>query len=142
MRVGDAATPVPHYATPGAAGMDLAAALTAPLSIEPGRRALVGTGWAMAVPEGFEAQVRPRSGLALRHGVTVLNTPGTVDCDYRGELKVLLINLGEEAFVVNPGDRIAQVVVCPVARVSIDVTTALDDTGRGSGGYGSTGVAS
>jgi len=142
LRVGHIETPAPRYASEGAAGMDLAAAVGAPLHIAPGARALVPTGWAMAIPEGYEGQVRPRSGLALRHGITVLNTPGTVDADYRGELKVLLVNLGQESFTVLPGDRIAQLVVCPVARATLHITATLDDTARGSGGYGSTGVSS
>jgi dUTP pyrophosphatase len=140
-RVGEVETPVPHYATSGAAGMDLPASLAAPVHLAPGARALIGTGWAVAIPHGYEGQVRPRSGLALRHGITVLNTPGTVDADYRGELKVLLANFGDETFVVRPGDRIAQLVVCPVARAVVEVTSQLDDTERGDGGYGSTGVS-
>jgi len=120
--------------------MDLYAAVEAPLTIAPGERALVPTGWAIAVPEGFEGQVRPRSGLALRHGITVLNSPGTIDPDYRGELQVLLINHGREAFVVARGDRIAQLVIAPVLRAELIELTALPTTARGGGGYGSTGV--
>jgi dUTP pyrophosphatase len=142
MRVGEIETPPPHYASRGAAGMDLAAALPAPVTLAPGARALIPTGWAMAIPEGYEAQVRPRSGLALRHGVTVLNSPGTVDSDYRGEVKVLLANLGQEPFVVSPGDRIAQLVLCPVVKARLQVATELGETARGAGGYGSTGVSS
>jgi dUTP pyrophosphatase len=110
------------------------------VTIEPGHRVLVPTGFSLAIPRGFEGQIRPRSGLALRHGVTVLNAPGTVDSDYRGEVKVLLVNLGHEAFVVRPGDRIAQLVVAPVVRARFEVVEQLDDTDRGAGGYGSTGV--
>ncbi len=134
--------PLPAYATPGAVGLDLVAAVPAdrPLMLAPGRWAAVPTGLRLAIPEGFEGQVRPRSGLALRHGVTVLNAPGTVDCDYRGELRVLLVNLGPEPFTVRRGLRIAQLVICPVARVRL-VETALDpaETARGAGGFGSTG---
>jgi dUTP pyrophosphatase len=127
----------------GAAGLDLAASLEpdqSDLVIEPGKRALVGTGLALELPVGFEAQVRPRSGLALRHGVTVLNSPGTIDADYRGEVKVLLINLGQEPFRLRPGDRVAQLVVAAVGRVQLEESTALGVTGRGAGGYGHTGT--
>lgn len=130
----------PAYQTEGSAGADLSAALAGPVTIEPGHRALVPTGFSLAIPRGFEGQIRPRSGLALRHGVTVLNAPGTVDSDYRGEVKVLLVNLGHEAFVVRPGDRIAQLIVAPVVRARFEVVEQLDDTDRGAGGYGSTGV--
>ena len=132
--------PLPAYQTDGAVGMDLCAAVESPLTIAPGERALVPTGWAIALPEGYEGQVRPRSGLALRHGVTVLNSPGTVDPDYRGELKVLLINHGHEAFVVARGDRIAQLVIAPIIRAELIEVAALPTTARGGGGYGSTGV--
>lgn len=132
--------PLPAYQTDGAVGMDLCAAVDAPLTLAPGERGLVGTGWAIALPEGFEAQVRPRSGLALRHGITVLNSPGTVDPDYRGELRVLLVNHGREPFVIQRGDRIAQMVVAPVARAALVEVSALPATARGGGGYGSTGV--
>lgn len=131
---------LPAYQSAGAAGMDLRAALRGPVTLGPGERRLFPTGFAIAVPAGFEAQVRPRSGLALKHGVTVLNAPGTVDSDYRGELQVLLINHGEEAFVVEPGARIAQLVLCPVATAELSLVAALDDTVRGAGGYGSTGT--
>ena len=131
--------PLPHYASAGAAGLDLRAALDAPIIIAPGGRALVATGLAMALPPGHEGQVRPRSGLALRHGITVLNAPGTIDEDYRGEVSVLLINHGEAPFEVTSGMRIAQLVVCPLARVKLTEQNRLDDTRRGSGGYGSTG---
>jgi dUTP pyrophosphatase len=132
--------PLPAYATAGAAGCDLHAAVEAPLEIPPGGRALVPTGIAIALPEGAEAQVRPRSGLALRHGVTCLNSPGTIDADYRGEVGVILANLGEAPFVVARGMRIAQLVVAPVARVAWDEMAELPATLRGAGGFGSTGT--
>jgi dUTP pyrophosphatase len=133
--------PLPAYETAGAAGMDLRAAVAdgEPIVLRPGSRALVPTGFCIAVPEGFEAQVRPRSGLAIRAGVTCLNTPGTIDADYRGEVKVILANLGEEDFVIRRGERIAQLVVCPVARAAWRETSELGQTGRGGGGFGSTG---
>jgi dUTP pyrophosphatase len=133
--------PLPSYESAGAAGLDLRAAVPAhePIVIAPGRRALVPTGLSLQLPEGFEAQVRPRSGLAFRHGVTVLNAPGTVDADYRGEIKVLLVNLGDEAFVVERGARIAQLVVAAVARVEVVEAKALGSSARGEGGFGSTG---
>jgi dUTP pyrophosphatase len=131
--------PLPSYATAGAAGMDLTAALDAPLTLAPGGRALVPTGLEIALPQGYEAQVRPRSGLALKHGVTVLNSPGTVDSDYRGEISVVLINLGEASFTVTRGDRIAQLVVAPVTHARWDEMPVLTETARGRGGYGSTG---
>jgi dUTP pyrophosphatase len=121
------------------AGADLLAAVTEPLTLEPGARALVPTGVAIQLPEGFEAQVRPRSGLALNHGVTLLNSPGTIDADYRGEIGVVLVNLGAEPFRVTRGMRIAQLVVQPVSRVRWREADTLDDTGRGAGGFGSTG---
>jgi dUTP pyrophosphatase len=129
----------PAQQSAGAAGFDLAAAVTADLVLEPGRRALVPTGIAIALPPSTEAQVRPRSGLALKHGVTCLNSPGTIDADYRGEIKVLLINHGEQPFTVTRGTRIAQLVVAPVARARFVVSLDLDDTARGAGGFGSTG---
>jgi len=133
--------PLPAYETNGAAGMDLRAAVAedAPLVIKPGARFMVPTGLAFAVPAGFEAQVRPRSGLAAKAGVTCLNTPGTIDSDYRGEVKVILINLGDEDFTINRGDRIAQLVIAPVVQASWGLTTSLDETTRGAGGFGSTG---
>jgi len=133
--------PLPAYQTTHAAGLDLIAAVAddAPLTLEPGRTALVPTGLHIALPEGFEAQVRPRSGLAAKHGVTVLNAPGTIDADYRGEIGVLLINHGQAPFVVGRGERIAQLVVAPVSRVQLVETAALDATSRGAGGFGSTG---
>jgi dUTP pyrophosphatase len=130
---------LPKYMTDGAAGMDLAASVDGEVTIAPGARQLVGTGVAIALPRGFEAQVRPRSGLAYKHGVTVLNAPGTVDEDYRGEIKVLLVNHGQEPFVVRAGERIAQLVIAPVARVRLDEEATLDETVRGAGGYGHTG---
>jgi dUTP pyrophosphatase len=129
---------LPRYATDGAAGLDLSAAIDAPLIIAPGERALVPTGIAVALPPGHEGQVRPRSGLAVRHGVTVLNAPGTIDEDYRGEVKVALVNHGREPFVVEPGTRIAQLIVAPVTRVAVE-EGELDETSRGAGGFGHTG---
>jgi dUTP pyrophosphatase len=137
--LGDVPVPPPRYQTEGAAGMDLHAAIAAPLTLAPGARALVPTGWAVAIPPGFEGQVRPRSGLSLRHGVTVLNAPGTIDADYRGEIKVVLVNHGQVPFSIARGDRIAQLVICPVARAELTLVEALDATSRGAGGYGSTG---
>jgi len=133
--------PLPAYETAGAAGMDLRAALPEEESVvlRPGARAMVPTGFCIAVPLGYEAQVRPRSGLAFRSGITCLNSPGTVDSDYRGEVKVILANLGEENVVIRRGDRIAQMVICPVARAEWRETRALDETVRGAGGFGSTG---
>ncbi len=134
--------PLPAYATAGAAGLDLLAALPAgaPLTLAPLARAAVPTGLALALPEGYEAQVRPRSGLALKQGLTVLNSPGTVDADYRGEVKVILVNLGAEAVVLERGQRIAQLVVAPVTRVHLVESSDLEETTRGSGGFGSTGL--
>ncbi len=133
--------PLPAYETQHAAGMDLRAALPEdePLTLHPGDRRPVPTGIAIAIPPGFEGQVRPRSGLALRHGVTCLNSPGTVDADYRGELMVILINHGPEAFVVRRGERIAQLLISPVVQASWREVETLDDTARGAGGFGSTG---
>jgi dUTP pyrophosphatase len=129
--------PLPAYATDGAAGMDVVAAES--LVLAPGSRAAVATGFAIAIPEGYEVQVRPRSGLALKYGITCINTPGTIDSDYRGEIKVILANLGSEPFAVTRGERIAQLVPAPVQRAVIAQVDALDDTARGSGGFGSTG---
>ncbi|MCL4145596.1 UNVERIFIED_CONTAM: hypothetical protein GTU68_001783 [Idotea baltica] len=131
--------PLPAYQSALAAGLDLLAAVEAPVSLTPGDRALIPTGLAMALPAGFEAQVRPRSGLAAKHGVTVLNTPGTIDADYRGEVKVILINLGNEPFEVSRGERIAQMVIAPVLQARILEVETLSDTARGAGGFGSTG---
>ncbi len=130
---------LPRYMSDGAAGMDLAASVDSDVTIAPGERQLVGSGVAIALPRGYEAQVRPRSGLALKHGITVLNSPGTIDEDYRGEIKVLLINHGREPFVVKSGERIAQLVIAAVARVRLDEQATLDETVRGAGGYGHTG---
>lgn len=129
--------PLPVYATDGAAGMDVVAAEER--MIAPGERAAIATGIAMAIPEGYEMQIRPRSGLALKHGITVANAPGTIDCDYRGELKVILVNLGFEPYEIRRGDRIAQAVLSPVVRASWLEVHELDDTARGEGGFGSTG---
>jgi dUTP pyrophosphatase len=133
--------PLPHRATPGASGLDLCAAIDAPVILEPSQRAAIPTGLSVALPPGTEAQVRPRSGLALRHGVTVLNAPGTIDADYRGEIHVILINLGDQPLVVSRGDRIAQLVCATVAEATLVEVDDLDQTERGSGGFGSTGVA-
>ena len=130
---------LPRYETAGAAGMDLMAAVSDMLTLAPSERAAVPTGLAVAIPEGYEAQVRPRSGLAFRHGLTILNAPGTIDSDYRGEIKVLLINLGADPVRIERGMRIAQMVLAPVCRASLDLVHTLDETGRGDGGFGSTG---
>ncbi|BCO07778.1 deoxyuridine 5'-triphosphate nucleotidohydrolase [Desulfolithobacter dissulfuricans] len=131
---------LPEYASELASGMDVAAALDEPLTLEPGERALVPTGFGLAIPAGFEVQVRPRSGLAVKHGLTVINAPGTIDADYRGEIKVALVNLGREPFTIHPGDRIAQLVLAPVCQARLEVVETLDVTDRGSGGFGHTGV--
>jgi dUTP pyrophosphatase len=133
-----AGLPVPSPATPGSAGCDLCAAVESELVLAPGGRMLVPTGFAIALPEGYEAQVRPRSGLALRHGIVVPNAPGTIDADYRGELKVILMNAGSEPFTLRRGDRIAQLVVAPVLRATFDEVPELDETDRGEGGFGHT----
>ncbi|CAO3416422.1 dUTP diphosphatase [Azospirillum endophyticum] len=135
--------PLPSYATEGAAGFDLRAAVPAdePVLLAPGRRLLVQTGFAVGLPAGWEMQIRPRSGLAAKNGVTVLNTPGTVDCDYRGPVGVCLINLGDEPFAISRGDRIAQAVIAPAPQAVLVEVGTLDDTARGTGGFGSTGVA-
>lgn len=132
--------PLPQYATPLSAGLDLRAAITEPVTLRSLERAMVPTGLYISLPEGFEAQVRPRSGLAAKHGITVLNTPGTVDADYRGEIRVILVNLSAEPFTVNPGERIAQMVVARHERVEWEEVDSLDETARGEGGFGSTGV--
>ena len=131
--------PLPAYATPLSAGLDLKAFLEAPLTLKPLERTLVPTGLYIALPAGYEAQVRPRSGLALKHGITVLNTPGTIDADYRGEIKVILVNLSSEPFEIVPGERIAQLVVARHEQVEWEPVSALDRTDRGAGGFGSTG---
>lgn len=132
---------LPAYETPGSAGMDLRAAVPdeEPMVLRPGARALVPTGMCWAIPQGYEVQIRPRSGLAAKAGVTCLNTPGTIDSDYRGEVKVILINLGEEDFTIRRGDRIAQMVIAPVAQAGWSEVESLDETARGGGGFGSTG---
>jgi dUTP pyrophosphatase len=132
--------PLPSYATPGSAGMDLRAAVTAPLLIKPGERILIPTGIAIAVPQGYEAQVRPRSGLAIKHGITMLNSPGTIDSDYRGEIKVIAINHGTEYFSIERGERVAQLVIAPVARAEWQKVDSLEETMRGAGGFGHSGV--
>jgi dUTP pyrophosphatase len=133
--------PLPTYATPASAGLDLLAALGGDVVLAPGGRTLVPTGIALALPVGYEAQVRPRSGLALKHGVTLLNSPGTIDADYRGEIGVILINLGTAPVTLRRGERIAQLVVAPVARIAWTETTELPASKRGAGGFGSTGIA-
>lgn len=132
--------PLPAYESAGAAGADLLAAVAVPVTIAPGARATVPTGVAIALPEGWEAQVRPRSGLAARHGVTVLNAPGTIDADYRGEVAVVLVNLGQAPFTIERGMRIAQMIVAPVARAAFRAVPALPESTRGAGGFGSTGL--
>ncbi len=132
--------PLPAYESKSAAGMDVRAALSESVTLNPGERALIPTGLQMALPEGYEAQVRPRSGLAIRNGITMLNSPGTIDADYRGEVKVIAINHGSESFTIHHGDRIAQMVIAPVVQLEIRDVKELDDTERGTGGFGSTGV--
>jgi dUTP pyrophosphatase len=132
--------PLPDYATAGAAGMDLMAAVAAPVTIGPGERALIPTGLTVALPLGYELQIRPRSGLALRHGITLPNTPGTIDEDYRGEIGIILLNTGRETFVVERGTRIAQAVLAPVSRAVWQEVESLDATARDAGGFGSTGI--
>jgi dUTP pyrophosphatase len=133
-----AGLPMPAYETAGAAGMDICAAEG--MNLRAGKRAAIATGFAFAIPVGYEVQVRPRSGLALKNGITCLNAPGTIDSDYRGEIKVILANLGEEDFVIKTGDRIAQIVVAPVIQAAMVEVDALDTTARGAGGFGSTGI--
>jgi len=139
LRVGKVSVPIPTYQTQGSAGMDLHAALEAPLTISPGERVKIPTGLVLVIPTQYEGQVRPRSGLAAKSGVTCLNTPGTIDSDYRGEVMVLLVNLGQAPVVIQPLERIAQLVVVPVARAELVELDRLPPTKRGSGGYGSTG---
>ena len=136
----DEGAALPCYQTEGSSGADIRALLGSPVTLGAGQRELIPTGLRVEIPVGFEAQVRPRSGLALKHGVTVLNSPGTIDSDYRGELKVLLANFGSEPFTVNSGDRIAQLVVCPVVRAHFEPSLLLEETSRGVDGFGSTGV--
>jgi dUTP pyrophosphatase len=132
--------PLPSYETPQAAGMDIRAALDSPIHLHPGERMLIPTGLQMALPAGYEAQIRPRSGLAIKNGITMLNSPGTIDADYRGEVKVIAINHGQEVVTFNHGDRIAQMVIAPVVQLNISEVEQLDETKRGDGGFGSTGV--
>lgn len=131
---------LPSYETGGSAGMDLRAANRTPVKLMPGKRVLIPTGFKMALPEGYEAQIRPRSGLAFKNGITMLNSPGTIDSDFRGEVMVLAINHGEEPFTVHFGDRIAQMVIAPVYQVMVEEVSELPETQRGSGGFGSTGI--
>lgn len=138
--VNQSSNELPAYATSGSAGMDVRANLESPVSLRPLERRLIPTGLFVAIPEGYEIQIRPRSGLAVKQGITCLNTPGTIDSDYRGEIKVLLINLGETEQVILPGDRIAQMVVAPVSQAQWNEVPALDETNRGAGGFGHTGV--
>ena len=134
--------PLPHYATPDSAGMDLLSAESGDVTLASGARAMIATGIAIALPTGFEAQVRPRSGLAAKHGVTVANSPGTIDADYRGEIKVILINLGDAPVTLSRGDRIAQMIIAPVVQATWNEVPSLNDTDRGAGGFGSTGIKS
>ena len=132
--------PLPKYETSGSSGMDLAANIKASINIDPGKTAIVPTGLSISIPKGFEAQIRPRSGLAAKQKISVLNTPGTIDADYRGEIKVILINLGQEPFKVEKGLRIAQMVVCPIVQAQLKEVDDLSETERGKGGFGSTGT--
>jgi dUTP pyrophosphatase len=139
-RIGPVEVPLPSYQTPGSAGLDLCAAIEQPVTLRPGDRCLIPTGIALAIPAGYEGQVRPRSGLALRAGISIVNSPGTIDADFRGEIGIVLINHGREPVVIEPLARIAQLVIAPVVRVGIELVSDLDGTERGEGGYGSTGV--
>ncbi len=132
--------PIPKYETDGSSGLDLSACIDKSIEIKPGKSKIIPTGLAVVIPENFEIQIRPRSGLAAKNQISVLNTPGTIDSDYRGELKVILINLGEKSFIVEKGLRIAQMVLCPVVKAKLKEVESLEDTKRGSGGFGSTGV--
>ena len=131
---------IPKYETLGSSGMDIAAHLENKIIINPGEKALISTGFAIAIPRGYEVQIRPRSGLAIKKNITVLNTPGTIDADYRGEIKVILINFGNEKFIIENGERIAQMVVCPVVQATLEEVKELPKTERGTGGFGSTGT--
>ena len=131
---------IPKYETPGSSGMDIAAHIENAITINPGEKAIVSTGFSMAIPKGYEVQIRPRSGLAAKKNITVLNTPGTIDADYRGEIKVILINLGKEKFIIKNGERIAQRVVCPVVQADLEEVKELPKTVRGLDGFGSTGT--
>ena len=139
-KLGSVDVPLPAYQTERAAGLDLCAAISESKRVDPGQRVLVPTGLALAIPDGYEGQVRPRSGLALKHGISIVNSPGTIDADYRGMVSVLLINLGQEPFLIEPLSRIAQLVICPVVQAELELVSTLDETARGAGGYGSTGV--
>ncbi len=132
--------PLPSYATPGSAGVDLYAAVKEPITLQPGERRLIPTGIRIALPQGYEAQIRPRSGLALRHGIGMVNSPGTIDSDYRGEIGIILINWGQEPFTIHRGDRIAQMVIAPIARVEWELCEELPPSQRAEGGFGHTGV--
>jgi dUTP pyrophosphatase len=132
--------PLPRYMTPQAAGLDISAAVNAPLKLTPGQIALIPTGFAMALPQGYEAQIRPRSGLAVKHGIGIINSPGTIDSDYRGEVKIALINLGSSDFVLQRGERVAQMVIQTVCQARLELVEHLDDTDRSSGGFGHTGI--
>ena len=132
--------PMPQYHSEFASGVDVAALIENPVTLEPGDFHLFSTGFAVAIPVGYELQVRPRSGMAIKHNVTIINSPGTIDADYRGEIRIGLINLGDEPFIVRRGDRIAQLVLAPVYKINFQVVESLDDTGRGSGGFGHTGI--
>jgi len=138
-RLGEGPVALPVYQSPGAAGVDLAAHLSQPQTLAPGARAAIPTGIAVEIPLGYEGQVRPRSGRALCEGLTLINSPGTIDADYRGEVKVLLVNLGDQPVTIQPGERIAQMVIAPVARIELVPADALSDSGRGPGGFGHTG---
>lgn len=135
----DRVSALPEYKSAGAAGLDLAACVDGDVVIAPGAGALVGTGYAVAIPEGYEGQIRPRSGLALKHHIGILNSPGTIDSDYRGEIRVILFNFGQQPYVIHDGDRIAQLVISALPRVALHLVDRLDDTERGDGGYGHTG---
>jgi dUTP pyrophosphatase len=138
-RTGPVSVPLPSYQTPGSAGLDLCAALTESIRVEPGERRLIPTGLIFEIPEGYEGQVRPRSGLALKHGISIVNSPGTIDSDFRGEVGIVLINHGRESYLVEPLSRIAQIVIARVEQVQIEEACSLTETSRGAGGYGSTG---
>jgi dUTP pyrophosphatase len=139
-RIGAIEVPLPAYQTPHSAGLDLYAALGEPVLLVPGQRRLIPTGIALAIPIGYEGQVRPRSGLALRHGLSIVNSPGTIDADFRGEIGIVVINHGEHPFRIDPLARIAQLVIAPVVRAAVELVEELDETARGGGGYGSTGL--
>ena len=131
---------MPKYETDGSSGMDIAAFINENIEVKPGEKEIVPTGFSLSIPKGFEVQIRPRSGLSAKKGISVLNTPGTIDADYRGEIKVILINLGKEKFLIENGNRIAQMVVCPVTQVKMEEVDELSETSRGAGGFGSTGI--